>query len=326
MSTEDLMRFVITEGAVTAVYEYDDDDGWELESQDPNKSYAVVDGNVVETEVEGSYIETKVYQQNSDGDYVRISSTTTLRDDEGLKDDISSQNEYTFIDGQLFELEDSNEYSFDLSLDADYRVGDDLYLVRDGLIYELEDNGFYQKSGQILHFDDERYEIEYYHTQIGDTGSPEPYAKSSTGERREIEDSESALKEDGSIFRLYKAVFDRDPDIPGFKYWGKELDTALNYFEMVISFINSDEFRTNYQDTDDTGFVTKLYNNVLDRAPDDEGLAYWQSELSEGALDRSGVVSSFSESDEFKAATQADLESFIALAGQTSITTDALIT
>ncbi|HEX8605087.1 MAG TPA: DUF4214 domain-containing protein, partial [Pseudoduganella sp.] len=48
-------------------------------------------------------------------------------------------------------------------------------------------------------------------------------------------------------------------------------------------------------------FVAKLYQNVLDRAPDQAGADYWTSALNNGA-DRAKILTDFSESDENQAA------------------------
>lgn len=43
-----------------------------------------------------------------------------------------------------------------------------------------------------------------------------------------------------------------------------------------------------------------LYNNVLDRDPDEEGYAYWLNDMDNG-LSKEGVLISFSESSENQA-------------------------
>jgi hypothetical protein len=47
----------------------------------------------------------------------------------------------------------------------------------------------------------------------------------------------------------------------------------------------------------DTAFISALYQNVLHRAPDAAGTAYWVGQL-QGGLSRATVLASFSESSE----------------------------
>jgi hypothetical protein len=54
-----------------------------------------------------------------------------------------------------------------------------------------------------------------------------------------------------------------------------------------------------YGGTDNYYFALKLYQNVLGRAPDAEGLAYWVNRLNEG-MPRENVILSFTESLENK--------------------------
>jgi hypothetical protein len=57
--------------------------------------------------------------------------------------------------------------------------------------------------------------------------------------------------------------------------------------------VNAHEFHENYGNVDNAGFVTLLYQDVLDREPDTDGLNYWVGELDGGAT-RESVLLSFS--------------------------------
>ena len=74
----------------------------------------------------------------------------------------------------------------------------------------------------------------------------------------------------------------------------------MDIVEVAARFIDSQEFRSLYgSDADNTAFVTLLYNNVLNRAPDTEGYAWWVDQLSNNAEKTwQKVLSDFSESDE----------------------------
>ena len=60
------------------------------------------------------------------------------------------------------------------------------------------------------------------------------------------------------------------------------------------------------QSLDNVGFTTLLYNNVLDRVPDEPGLDYWVNDLVNGAT-RAEVLVGFSESLENKINTEVQL-------------------
>jgi hypothetical protein len=104
-------------------------------------------------------------------------------------------------------------------------------------------------------------------------------------------------------YRLYKAAFDRKPDLGGLGYWINEMDKGASLESVSNSFINSAEFKSLYGTThSNTDFITALYQNILDRNPDAGGLSYWQGQLNTGAMTEAGVLASFSESNENKIA------------------------
>lgn len=102
-----------------------------------------------------------------------------------------------------------------------------------------------------------------------------------------------------SVYRLYRATLDRAPDPDGHRNWVEALQSGtLDLDQAATGFMNSREFQNSFGDVSDQRFVTLLYNNVLDRAPDQGGLENWLGALS-GGLSRAQVVTGFSESREF---------------------------
>ena len=68
---------------------------------------------------------------------------------------------------------------------------------------------------------------------------------------------------------------------------------------MANGLLFSDEFKQTYgTDLSNEQFVTKLYQNILDRAPDHTGYEFWTGELNDGAKDWAQVLASFAESPE----------------------------
>lgn len=104
---------------------------------------------------------------------------------------------------------------------------------------------------------------------------------------------------DAQAYRLYKAAFDRTPDIPGLIYWAGQMEGGLSLKGVAHNFLQSEEFRKLYGEASSTAqFVTLLYNNVLDRAPDPTGQSYWSDLLNRQTLSRADVLVEFSESAE----------------------------
>lgn len=112
----------------------------------------------------------------------------------------------------------------------------------------------------------------------------------------------SANGNEAQAYRLYQAAFDRVPDQPGLVHWINHMDNGLSLTDVAANFLASDEFRQLYGASQSTTeFVTRLYNNVLDRAPDVQGQAHWETALNGGSLTKAQVLMSFSESPENRA-------------------------
>lgn len=106
------------------------------------------------------------------------------------------------------------------------------------------------------------------------------------------------------VFRLYQATLDRAPDLQGLFNWTAALQAGQGVQGIAAGFVNSREFQQTYGELNNEAFVTLLYQNVLERAPDAGGLAYWTGLLETRARDRTEVVVGFSESPEFQRDTQ----------------------
>ena len=107
----------------------------------------------------------------------------------------------------------------------------------------------------------------------------------------------------GQAYRLYQAAFDRQPDTEGLGFWIHSMDEGAGLQAVSQSFLESAEFQHKYGSLDDHGFVKAMYQNVLDREPDDAGYEYWAGELAQGISNRAGVLMGFSESLENRQGT-----------------------
>lgn len=102
----------------------------------------------------------------------------------------------------------------------------------------------------------------------------------------------------GEAYRIYKAAFDRPADAGGLGFWINKIDGGASLSSVAAGFIASAEFQQLYgANVSDRDFVTKLYNNVLDRNPDQAGFNFWLGALANGAT-REDILVNFSESKE----------------------------
>ncbi len=109
------------------------------------------------------------------------------------------------------------------------------------------------------------------------------------------------------VARLYFAYFLRIPDYGGLQYWTGQARAGASLESISAQFAASPEFASRYGALSNAQFVTLVYNNVLGRAPDAGGLAYWTSQLDTGARDRGSVMLGFSESPEYGAAMASEV-------------------
>lgn len=107
--------------------------------------------------------------------------------------------------------------------------------------------------------------------------------------------------DDQAVFRLYCAYFLRAPDAGGRAFWKTQFANGTPIDEISEAFAQSPEFNTLYGESTGTSFVQLVYANVLDRAPDDEGLAFWAGQIDIGARTRGTVMTGFSEAPEYAA-------------------------
>ncbi len=109
------------------------------------------------------------------------------------------------------------------------------------------------------------------------------------------------------VARLYLAYFLREPDEDGLEYWVGVRESGRSLREISTEFVSSGEFRRRYGALGNNRFVRLVYNNVLERSPDPDGLAYWNGQLNSG-VSRGDVMVGFSESAEFKKRTGGEIK------------------
>lgn len=116
----------------------------------------------------------------------------------------------------------------------------------------------------------------------------------------------------GSVFRLYRAFFLRDPDVAGLIHWEVRHHLAgVDLWRVADRFASSSEFQGRYGRLSDAAFVDLVYRNVFDRTPDTGGGAYWRGRLADG-MSRGAVMVGFSESPEMQRRTRSAAEHLVA--------------
>ncbi|HVX13072.1 MAG TPA: DUF4214 domain-containing protein [Pirellulales bacterium] len=106
---------------------------------------------------------------------------------------------------------------------------------------------------------------------------------------------------------LYETLLDRVPENNGLVFWADKMGSpgtigghggSADEKYVFAAILGSDEFYLKAGDTPQ-GFVNALYKDLLNRAPDSGGLAFWSGLVGSEAGNRDGVVREFISSDEF---------------------------
>jgi hypothetical protein len=123
-------------------------------------------------------------------------------------------------------------------------------------------------------------------------------------ERLHFADGSLALDIDGNggqVYRLYQAAFHRAPDQVGLGFWMDAMDRGMDLQTVAHGFMASAEYQSLYgAPGSDADYVAQLYQNVLHRAGDAGGTAFWLNALHSGHT-REQVMAFFSESPENQA-------------------------
>ncbi|MDQ1337901.1 MAG: hypothetical protein QG617_868, partial [Campylobacterota bacterium] len=92
-----------------------------------------------------------------------------------------------------------------------------------------------------------------------------------------------------NVAKLYVATFNRAPDTLGLDYWVYQ--SGLGIEQIAQSFFDQPETKALYPTgTSNTSFVTSVYDNLFNRAPDQAGLDYWVHELDTGSIAKQNFI------------------------------------
>jgi Ca2+-binding RTX toxin-like protein len=121
-------------------------------------------------------------------------------------------------------------------------------------------------------------------------------------ERITFADQALALDVDGvaaQAYRIYRAAFDRTPDLGGLGFWIGQLDQGTTLRDIADGFVHSQEFIDQYGSAPgNADIVMRLYKNILHREPDAGGYQFWLDALDHNKASLSELLASFSESGE----------------------------
>ena len=107
----------------------------------------------------------------------------------------------------------------------------------------------------------------------------------------------------GQAYRIYQAAFNRVPDQAGVGFWIAGMDHGQSLQSVAALFVGSAELTSLYRAAPSHASVLeKLYLNVLHRAGEPGGVAYWNGILDGGLVSVSQLLAAFSESPENVAA------------------------
>ena len=90
------------------------------------------------------------------------------------------------------------------------------------------------------------------------------------------------MRNEEQITQFYIGYFSRAADHDGLSYWDGRADAGMTTGQIAASFAVQPEFAAIYGGLSNSALIDRIYDNLFDRDPDAEGLAYWTNELNNG--------------------------------------------
>ena len=101
----------------------------------------------------------------------------------------------------------------------------------------------------------------------------------------------------GEIYRAYHTAIGQAPNATELQQSASEMLQGMSIQSIVQGILTSGSYLSDFGSLSNLQFMTDLYKNGLNRAPDPSGLQYWLSELG-GGVSRANVVVGVSDSSE----------------------------
>jgi len=99
------------------------------------------------------------------------------------------------------------------------------------------------------------------------------------------------------IGSMYQSLLGRTPDAAGSSFWNASMESGASLSTIASGFVGSPEYAANISGSADP--IAALYQNLLGRAPDAAGAAFWQSSLNSGAS-IADIAKGFTDSPEYQ--------------------------
>ncbi|MEA2019427.1 MAG: DUF4214 domain-containing protein [Campylobacterota bacterium] len=127
-----------------------------------------------------------------------------------------------------------------------------------------------------------------------------------------------------SVARLYNALLGRNPDNDGLMYWLNDVNSNDNSIQGISgAFAGSEEYLARFGAQSNEAFINQLYNNILQRDADQAGYDYWMDDI-ENTGDRTGMIVSFSESQEYISGMSDEIDAYLESINLSEYTTEVI--
>jgi hypothetical protein len=139
----------------------------------------------------------------------------------------------------------------------------------------------------------------------------------------EIEAARRKAADEQTVKNAYQQVFGRtDVDQEGLDYWTGQLASGKSSTDLLRDLVSGAQ-GADVQAAQNTDTVSKLYQDLLDRAPDAEGLSYFRSQLAAGATPEEvaqNIISGARAGEEASKISQAEYDRYFKQPEDTSAT------
>lgn len=137
----------------------------------------------------------------------------------------------------------------------------------------------------------------------------------------EIEAARRKAADEQTVKNAYQQVFGRtDVDQEGLDYWTGQLASGKSSTDLLRDLVSGAQ-GADVQAAQNTDTVSKLYQDLLDRAPDAEGLSYFRSQLAAGATPEDvarNIISGARANEEASKISQAEYDRYFKQPEQTA--------
>jgi Ca2+-binding RTX toxin-like protein len=145
---------------------------------------------------------------------------------------------------------------------------------------------------------------------VGFSESPEHIQKHSGAVNAGLWDIDESM---ASVARLYFGMLERTPETSGLAFYAQQFANGLTVQQVANGFAASPEFQAKYGPLDNAAYVKQLYENILERSPGADEVAFHVNRLAAGAS-RGDVAAGFTEAPEYQAKMLAFVDQGIAVA------------